>query len=96
MVERYMYWNNRGAGTDTIGGFLDSDQLHRFELCALVTAYQTMRNMQRVALWRSCGQKYVPYLYFENNVNSKRPRTGIFRWMRRRVFLSLRRSTANP
>ena len=21
MVERSMYWNNRGAGTDTIGGF---------------------------------------------------------------------------
>lgn len=23
MVERAMYWNNRGAGTDTIGGFSD-------------------------------------------------------------------------
>lgn len=23
MVERSMYWNNRGAGTDTIGGFSD-------------------------------------------------------------------------
>jgi len=23
MVERAMYWNNRGAGTDTIGGFAD-------------------------------------------------------------------------
>jgi hypothetical protein len=23
MVERSMYWNNRGAGTDTIGGFAD-------------------------------------------------------------------------
>jgi hypothetical protein len=23
MVERAMYWNNRGAGTDTIGGFGD-------------------------------------------------------------------------
>jgi hypothetical protein len=23
MVERAMYWNNRGAGTDTIGGYLD-------------------------------------------------------------------------
>ena len=22
MVERSMYWNNRGAGTDTIGGYL--------------------------------------------------------------------------
>ena len=24
MVERAMYWNNRGAGTDTIGGFSDN------------------------------------------------------------------------
>jgi hypothetical protein len=23
MVERAMYWNNRGAGTDTIGGYSD-------------------------------------------------------------------------
>ena len=23
MVERSMYWNNRGAGTDTIGGYGD-------------------------------------------------------------------------
>jgi hypothetical protein len=23
MVERAMYWNNRGAGTDTIGGYGD-------------------------------------------------------------------------
>jgi hypothetical protein len=23
MVERSMYWNSRGAGTDTIGGFAD-------------------------------------------------------------------------
>lgn len=23
MVERAMYWNNKGAGTDTIGGFSD-------------------------------------------------------------------------
>jgi hypothetical protein len=23
MVERAMYWNSRGAGTDTIGGFSD-------------------------------------------------------------------------
>jgi hypothetical protein len=23
MVERSMYWNNRGAGTDTIGGYSD-------------------------------------------------------------------------
>jgi len=23
MVERAMYWNNRGAGTDTIGGYVD-------------------------------------------------------------------------
>ena len=23
MCERAMYWNNRGAGTDTIGGFSD-------------------------------------------------------------------------
>ena len=23
MVERAMYWNNRGAGTDTVGGFGD-------------------------------------------------------------------------
>jgi hypothetical protein len=23
MVERAMYWNSRGAGTDTIGGFGD-------------------------------------------------------------------------
>jgi len=23
IVERAMYWNNRGAGTDTIGGFSD-------------------------------------------------------------------------
>jgi len=23
MVERAMYWNSRGAGTDTIGGFTD-------------------------------------------------------------------------
>jgi len=24
MVERAMYWNNRGAGTDTVGGFSDN------------------------------------------------------------------------
>ena len=23
MCERAMYWNNRGAGTDTIGGYMD-------------------------------------------------------------------------
>ncbi|MBN1288689.1 MAG: hypothetical protein JXA49_03525 [Actinobacteria bacterium] len=23
MVERSMYWNSRGAGTDTIGGYVD-------------------------------------------------------------------------
>jgi hypothetical protein len=23
MVERAMYWNNKGAGTDTIGGYSD-------------------------------------------------------------------------
>jgi len=25
MVERSMYWNNRGAGTNTIGWFSDQD-----------------------------------------------------------------------
>src|SRR5450756_1514272 len=28
MVERAMYWNNRGAGTDTIGGYSDLSLIH--------------------------------------------------------------------
>lgn len=40
MVERAMYWNSRGAGTDTVGGTGIRILAHLFVVCLYKEMYQ--------------------------------------------------------